>query len=254
MTQKPTVHIIGAGLAGLAAAVQLAGGERNVIVYEAARQAGGRCRSYFDTTLGMVIDNGNHLLLSGNADALDFLRLIGGLGALSEAPEADVAFIDLASKERWRVRPNAGPLPWWIFAPDRRVPGARWSDYLALLPLLAPGADRRIDAIIDCKGLLYDRLWRPFSRRPEHRADGRLRAARRRDHPRDFRARRRRRAGRSSRTASPPPSSSPRSPPWSNAAPMSASITGCAKSPSATAARARSTSATQGSFLALATR
>jgi len=162
VTQKPTVHIIGAGLAGLAAAVQLASGERNVVVYEAARQAGGRCRSYFDTTLGMVIDNGNHLLLSGNADALDFLRLIGGLGALSEAPEADVAFIDLASRERWRVRPNAGPLPWWIFARDRRVPGARWSDYLALLPLLAPGADRRIDAVIDCKGLLYDRLWRPF--------------------------------------------------------------------------------------------
>jgi squalene-associated FAD-dependent desaturase len=162
VTQKPIVHVIGAGLAGLAAAVRLAGGERDVIVYEAARQAGGRCRSYFDTTLGMVIDNGNHLLLSGNADALDFLRVTGGLGALSEAPEADVAFVDLASKERWRVRPNAGPLPWWIFAPDRRVPGARWRDYLALLPLLPPGADRRIDAVINCKGLLYDRLWRPF--------------------------------------------------------------------------------------------
>jgi squalene-associated FAD-dependent desaturase len=162
VTQKPIVHIIGAGLAGLAAAVRLAGGQRDVIVYEAARQAGGRCRSYFDTTLGMVIDNGNHLLLSGNADALDFLRVIGGLCALSEAPEADVAFIDLATKERWRVRPNAGPLPWWIFAPDRRVPGARWSDYLALLPLLPPGRDRRIDAVIDCNGLLYDRLWRPF--------------------------------------------------------------------------------------------
>ncbi|MGA2636296.1 hydroxysqualene dehydroxylase HpnE [Methylocella sp.] len=162
MTQKPIVHIIGAGLAGLAAAVRLAGGQRDVIVYEAARQAGGRCRSYFDTTLGMVIDNGNHLLLSGNADALDFLRVTGGLCALSEAPEADVAFIDLATRERWRVRPNAGPLPWWIFAPDRRVPGARWRDYLALLPLLAPGEDRRIDAVINCKGLLYDRLWRPF--------------------------------------------------------------------------------------------
>ncbi len=162
MTQKPVVHVIGAGLAGLAAAVRLAGGSRDVIVYEAARQAGGRCRSYFDTTLGMVIDNGNHLLLSGNAAALDFLRVTGGLGALSEAPEADVAFIDLATKERWRVRPNAGPLPWWIFAPDRRVPGAHWRDYLALLPLLPPGKDRRIDAVIGCKGLLYDRLWRPF--------------------------------------------------------------------------------------------
>jgi hydroxysqualene dehydroxylase len=162
VTQKPIVHIIGAGLAGLAAAVRLADGRRDVIVYEAARQAGGRCRSYFDASLGMVIDNGNHLLLSGNADALEFLRIIGGLGALTQAPEADVAFIDLATKERWRVRPNAGPLPWWILAPDRAVPGAHWRDYLALLPLLPPARDKRIDAVIDCKGLLYDRLWRPF--------------------------------------------------------------------------------------------
>ncbi len=162
VTRKPTAHVIGAGLAGLAAAVRLAGGARDIIVYEAARQAGGRCRSYFDASLGMVIDNGNHLLLSGNADALDFLRMTGGAAALSEAREADVAFIDIAAKARWRVRPNAGPLPWWIFAPDRRVPGARWRDYLAPLPLLAPGSDKRIDAVIACKGLLYDRLWRPF--------------------------------------------------------------------------------------------
>ena len=39
--------------------------------------AGGRCRSYHDATLGMTIDNGNHLLLSGNHAALDYLRDIG---------------------------------------------------------------------------------------------------------------------------------------------------------------------------------
>ncbi|WP_425293967.1 NAD(P)-binding protein [Methylocella tundrae] len=33
--------MIGAGLAGLAAAVRLAGGSRNIIVYEAARQLAG---------------------------------------------------------------------------------------------------------------------------------------------------------------------------------------------------------------------
>ena len=42
-----TVHIIGAGLAGLAAATALAPTQR-VVVHEAARLAGGRCRSYFD--------------------------------------------------------------------------------------------------------------------------------------------------------------------------------------------------------------
>jgi squalene-associated FAD-dependent desaturase len=159
---KPVVHVVGAGLAGLAAAVRLAGGARDVVVYESARQAGGRCRSYFDTSLDMVIDNGNHLLLSGNTGALDFLRTIGGLDALTQASEADFAFVDLATMERWRLRPNSGPLPWWILAKDRRVPATRGRDYLALLALLAPGADRRIDAVLDCKSALYVRLWRPF--------------------------------------------------------------------------------------------
>ncbi|MGD0026183.1 MAG: NAD(P)-binding protein, partial [Xanthobacteraceae bacterium] len=61
-----TVHIIGAGLAGLSAALRLsARGERGerVVVHEATAFAGGRCRSYHDAALGMVIDNGNHLLL-----------------------------------------------------------------------------------------------------------------------------------------------------------------------------------------------
>ena len=41
-----------------------------IIVHEATGFAGGRCRSYHDATLGMTIDNGNHLVLSGNHAAL----------------------------------------------------------------------------------------------------------------------------------------------------------------------------------------
>src|SRR5690349_7382778 len=39
------VHIVGAGLAGLAAAVRLADASRSVVLHEAAPHAGGRCRS-----------------------------------------------------------------------------------------------------------------------------------------------------------------------------------------------------------------
>ena len=42
------VHVIGAGLAGLAAAVQLQRRGAQVVLHEAAEQAGGRCRSYYD--------------------------------------------------------------------------------------------------------------------------------------------------------------------------------------------------------------
>jgi len=71
------IHVIGAGLAGLSAAVRLASAGRAVIVHESARHAGGRCRSYFEPALELVIDNGNHLLLSGNHAAIGFLKMIG---------------------------------------------------------------------------------------------------------------------------------------------------------------------------------
>ncbi len=41
------VHVIGAGISGLACAVRLANQGKQVCLYEAAAQAGGRCRSYF---------------------------------------------------------------------------------------------------------------------------------------------------------------------------------------------------------------
>ena len=71
------IHIIGAGLAGLSAAVELATSGARIFVHESAKAAGGRCRSYFDQQLGLDIDNGNHLLLSGNAHALKYIRTIG---------------------------------------------------------------------------------------------------------------------------------------------------------------------------------
>ena len=78
-----TVHVIGAGVAGLSDAVRLAQARLEVICHEAAQTAGGRCRSYADQALGLTIDNGNHLLLSGNHSALDYLDRIGSLDSLN---------------------------------------------------------------------------------------------------------------------------------------------------------------------------
>ena len=132
-------------------------------LYEAARQAGGRCRSYFDSVLDMVIDNGNHLLLSGNYAARDFLRELGSEDQLVGPRHAEFTFFDLATGETWRLRPNDGPVPWWIFAPSRRVPNTRARDYFAALGLLGrQRKDAPISAVMACRGLLYQRLWRPI--------------------------------------------------------------------------------------------
>ncbi len=160
--QSGTVHVIGAGVAGLSAAVRLAQRGRHVIVHEQARQAGGRCRSYFDAAVGLMIDNGNHLVLSGNHAVLAFLATIGSEQVLEGPAKAEFPFVDLKSGERWTVRPNDGFFPHWIFSAGRRVPGSKARDYLGLLPLLWAGPRARIGDTIACRGALYERLWRPF--------------------------------------------------------------------------------------------
>jgi len=157
-----TVHIIGAGLAGLSAAVRLSGGERNVVVHEATAFAGGRCRSYHDAFLGMTIDNGNHLLLSGNHAAHDYLRAIGAEQRLVGPPHAEFSFADLASGQRWTLRFNDGPVPLWVFDPKKRVPGTGVLDYLPLARLLFPPAGKAVGEVIACKGALYERLVEPL--------------------------------------------------------------------------------------------
>ncbi len=156
------IHIIGAGLAGLAAAVRLADGTKDIVIYEAARQAGGRCRSYYEPALDLTIDNGNHLLLSGNHAVRDFLKRVGNENALEGPADARFPFVDLATGESWTLHPNAGPLPWWIMIANRRVPGTRPRDYLGLLRLLLARKDQTLGDVMRCEGLLYERLWHPF--------------------------------------------------------------------------------------------
>jgi squalene-associated FAD-dependent desaturase len=157
------VHVVGAGLAGLAAAVRLADAGRSVLLHEAARYAGGRCRSYFDAELGCRIDNGNHLLLAGNSAALDYLGRIGALGTLKGPSEAVFSFIEPATKQRWSVRPNDGVLPWWILASKRRVPGTHALDYVAASRLRRASATMTVAAVLDREQCLFRRLWEPLA-------------------------------------------------------------------------------------------
>ncbi len=156
-----TIHIIGAGLAGLAAAVRLTQAAANVVVHEATAHPGGRCRSYFDRAIGLTIDNGNHLVLSGNHSVLEFTTTIGSRAGLAGPAAADFPFVDLATGERWTLRINDG-WPWWIFDPSRRVPGTRLIDYLRLSRLLWVSSDAAIGDTVDCGGLLYERLLHPL--------------------------------------------------------------------------------------------
>jgi len=156
------VHVVGAGLAGLAAAVQLQRRGAQVVLHEAAGQAGGRCRSYYDAKLGATLDSGNHMVLSGNAATLNYARAIGAADELVGPAQPDFPFVDLATRARWTVRMSPGRLPWWIFDPHARVPNTGPGEYLSLIPLLFAKPGRRLVQTMRCNGPLWDRLLRPL--------------------------------------------------------------------------------------------
>ena len=156
------VHVIGAGLAGLSAALSLTAEGRSVIVHEAGPAAGGRCRSYHDKELGLRIDNGNHLLLSGNRAARAYIKEIGADGAFQVLKEAKFPFMDLKTGERWVVRPNNGRIPWWVLKASRRVPETRLSDYLRMARITRIRDDTPVSECMR-RGRLYWRLLEPIA-------------------------------------------------------------------------------------------
>lgn len=157
------VLIVGAGLSGLAAAVDLAGRGAAVAVFEAAGHAGGRCRSFFDERLDRTIDNGNHLVLSGNRAVGAYLRTVGAEGELVGPKRAAFPFLDLVSGERWTLRPSAGVVPWWVFAPRRRVPGSRPVDYLRGLRLAWARPTATVSDCVNGDGTAFRRFWEPLA-------------------------------------------------------------------------------------------
>jgi hydroxysqualene dehydroxylase len=158
-----SVHVIGAGLAGLAAACQLTELGHHVVLFEAAPHAGGRARSYYDKQLGCRIDNGNHMLLSGNISALSYLHRIGARRSLIGPAEPIFPFRNVKTGEAWTLRISQGGFPWWIFAPGRRVPGTHWYNYLNLRKFKSATPRDTVCGLLGTSGALYTKLLKPLA-------------------------------------------------------------------------------------------
>ena len=159
----PRTHVIGAGLAGLATAVSLVRRGWDVTLYEAGGHAGGRCRSYRDAKLDRTIDNGNHLLLSGNRAAMLYLADIKASDSLIGPDFACFPFLDLRTGQRWLLQPNSGRVPWWILNSRRRVPDTRVWNYFSALRFATAGADATVTDCVGGTGVLFERFWKPLA-------------------------------------------------------------------------------------------
>ncbi|MEP1231100.1 MAG: hydroxysqualene dehydroxylase HpnE [Litorimonas sp.] len=156
-------HIIGAGMAGLSAAVELTKLGHKVCLYEAAPQAGGRCRSFYDNKLDCEIDNGNHLLLSGNTSAMNYLKTIGAEDELIGPDAAIFPFFDVNCQKRWDIEFNNSRIPFWLLSKSARVPEASFGQHLTLAKILGAKDHHVIADFIDTDNPLYERLIDPLS-------------------------------------------------------------------------------------------
>jgi squalene-associated FAD-dependent desaturase len=74
------VAVIGAGWAGMAAAIELTQAGQSAIVFEASRTLGGRARGLADTLpngSSVTLDNGQHILIGAYTESLRLMRLVG---------------------------------------------------------------------------------------------------------------------------------------------------------------------------------
>jgi squalene-associated FAD-dependent desaturase len=131
--QSPApIIIIGAGFAGLAAAVDLAERGRRVLLLERRAFLGGRAYSFTDQTTGDTIDNGQHLMMGCYHHTISFLEKIGALGKLKfqESPR-----VDFLSESGRHARFNCPlmPAPLHLIAGLLRLGTIGWRDRFGAL-------------------------------------------------------------------------------------------------------------------------
>ncbi len=150
-------HIVGAGLAGLAAALGIVRAGGGATVYEGAPQAGGRARTLKPSD-GLAHDNGTHVLFTANYPVMRFLEHVGAREDWIEPEPGAVPVFDVRTGCLNRV----GLSPWSWLRPGSRPEGLTLSGVLRLLRLSLPFGDRPIGAIMG-QSPLVDTLVEPLT-------------------------------------------------------------------------------------------
>jgi squalene synthase HpnD len=87
------VVVLGAGYAGLAAATELILRGHDVTLIEGRALLGGRAHSFVDTKSGLMLDNGQHILMGCYHETLGLLRQLGVMDRLYSPSRLAVPFV-----------------------------------------------------------------------------------------------------------------------------------------------------------------
>ena len=133
----PDVIVIGAGFAGLSAAVRLTRRGARVLVLEARSRLGGRATAFPDRETGELVDNGQHVLMGCYTETFAFLRDIGAQDNLRLDPQLAVTMIDRAGR-RTRLSCPALPSPLHLVAGVLEWEALSWRDRFGMLGMATP--------------------------------------------------------------------------------------------------------------------
>ena len=134
---SPDVIVIGAGFAGLSAAVRLATRGARVLVLEARSRLGGRATAFADRETGEIVDNGQHILMGCYTETFAFLRDIGAQDHVRLDPQLAVTMIDRAGR-RTRLSCPALPPPLHLVAGVLEWEALTWRDRVSMLAMATP--------------------------------------------------------------------------------------------------------------------
>jgi uncharacterized protein with NAD-binding domain and iron-sulfur cluster len=110
---QPRVAVVGAGLAGLAAAVDLADAGIAVEIFERSRLLGGRATSF--VVGGREVDNGQHVFLACCTEFVDLVTRLGLADQLFLQPRFEALMIARGGRVS-RLRAASLPAPWHLAA------------------------------------------------------------------------------------------------------------------------------------------
>jgi squalene-associated FAD-dependent desaturase len=129
---------VGAGIAGLAAAVELKQAGCEIELFERSRILGGRATSF--RVNGYEVDNGQHVLLACYTEFLGLIGRLGMAGHLHLQKRFDVLVLS-RDGEASRLRSAALPAPWHLVTSFLGYRHLGWGAKLAVARALARAGD-----------------------------------------------------------------------------------------------------------------